>query len=167
MSIQSELVEFLEGVAHIAHGVQQKLAWFLLIALLASGGLAFKAYSADSQLWWNVIKCGLILLPVLIWVFIWSALSQLQEAPSLAVALASREDGLISTLESSGLSKKSGITGLYGTLRAFREEEGLGVVLETIGSVTMLANPFFALVAFLFMAILIMIILVAPFILFL
>ena len=162
MSIQSELCEFLEGVAEVAEGVKRKLGWFLLVGLSASIGLAAQVYSPSSELWWNAIKCGLVLLPALIIAFVWNALGQLQEAPELAANLASKEDGLVGTLQSSGLSRKSGVSGLFGTLRAFRKDEGLGVVLDTIGNVTLLANPLVALILFIMIVILIMMIIIAP-----
>ena len=162
MSIQSELCEFLEGVADVAEGVKRKLGWFLLIGLIDSGALALQAYSSSSALWWNVVKCGLVMLPSLMIAIIWNALGQLQEAPQLAASLASRDDGLIGTLQSSGLSSKSGVVGLFGTLRAFRKEEGLGVVLDTVGNVTLLANPLIALLSFLMIVVLILMIMIAP-----
>ena len=162
MTIQSELCETLNAIADVAESVKRKLGWFLAIGLVASAGMAFQAYSPTSALWWNVFKCGFILLPSLIIAFIWNALGQLKEAPELAASLASNEDGLIGTLQSSGLSRSSGVTGLFGTLRAFRKEQGLGVVLDTIGNVTLLANPLVALISIVMIVILVLMIIVAP-----
>ena len=162
MLIQSELGEFLQGVADVAEGVKRKLGWFLLVGLIASSSLAVQAYSPSSALWWNAIKCGLLMLPALLIAYIWNALGQLQEAPELAANLASSDDGLLGTLQSSGLSRKSAVTGLFGTLRTLRKEEGLGVVMDTIGNVTLLANPLVALIAFIMIVVLILMIMIAP-----
>jgi len=86
-------------------------------------------------------------LPALVWVFIWSILGQLQEAPALAKSLLADKQGILSTTQSLSLREPRGLLSLVGTLRAFRREAGLSAVLETLGSVGMLANPLFAIIA--------------------
>ncbi|NND00910.1 MAG: hypothetical protein HKN85_12080 [Gammaproteobacteria bacterium] len=160
--MQNEITEFLEGVAAVAGSTQRKLGWLVGAGLVASASLAWQAYSSDSNLWWNVTKCLLIMLPSLVWCFVWSVLGQLREAPALAATMARREDGLFANFQHSRLQDKGGIQSVFRILRAFREEEGLGVVLDTIGSVTLLGNPFFAAFAFIMVAILIFFIMIAP-----
>jgi hypothetical protein len=162
MSIQAELVELFDALAELATSLQRKLSWFLGVGLLASTYLAWAAFSQHSYLWWNIAKCMTLLLPVLIWLIVWAVLGQLREAPELAASLASEDDGVLAKLQSVSLSDKRGLRGLFGTLRAFRQQEGLSVVLDTVGSVGMLANPLFAILAFIMLVILFIFILIAP-----
>lgn len=162
MSIQAEIVEAFDALAELATSLQRKLSWLLGVGMLASASLAWAAYSQHSYLWWNITKCMPLLLPVLIWLIIWVILGQLREAPELAASLASEGDGVLANLQSVSLSDKRGLRGLFGTLRAFRQQQGLSVVLDTVGSVGMLANPVFAILAFIMLVILFVFILIAP-----
>lgn len=165
MAIQSEIVEFLERLANVATGVQRKLSWLIGLGLVSSAGLAWQAYSSDSAMWWNVLKCGLIMLPSLVWALVWNILGQLKEAPQLAGTLASRDNSLFQNIQKSSFSDAVSVRSIFSTLRAFRREEGLEVVIDTIGNVTLLANPFFAIFAFIMMTIMIIFIIVSPMIL--
>jgi len=165
MEVQSEIVDFLESLAAVAKGVQRKITWLLVAGLLAGAGLAWQVYSVDSALWWNITKCTLILLPALVWSFIWFVVGQLREAPNLAVSLASQDDGLLANIQNSNFNQKVGVRSLFSSLRAFRREEGLEVVVDTIGSVTLLANPFFVLLAFVMMVLMILLIIISPLVL--
>jgi len=165
MEVQSEIVDFLESLAAVAKGVQLKITWLLVAGLLAGAGLAWQVYSVDSALWWNITKCTLILLPALVWSFIWFVVGQLREAPNLAVSLASQDDGLLANIQNSNFNQKVGVRSLFSSLRAFRREEGLEVVVDTIGSVTLLANPFFVLLAFVMMVLMILLIIISPLVL--
>lgn len=162
MPIQAEITEAFSRLAELAASLQRKLSWLLLVGMLASTYLAWAAYSQHSYLWWNIAKCLTILMPALIWLIVWAILGQLREAPELAASLASEEDGLLANLHTVSLSDKRGMRGLFGTLRAFRQQEGLSIVLDTVGSVGMLANPLFAILAFIMLVILFIFILIAP-----
>lgn len=165
MAIQSEVIEFLERLANVANGVQRKLSWLIGLGLVSSAVLAWQAYGLDSATWWNVVKCGLIMLPSLVWALVWNILGQLKEAPELAGTLASRDDSLFQNIQKSSFSDAISVRSIFSTLRAFRQEEGLGVVLDTIGNVTLLANPLFAIFAFIMMTIMIIFIVISPIIL--
>jgi hypothetical protein len=123
--------------------------------------LAWQAYSADSALWWNITKCSLISLPALLWGFVWTVLRQLREAPTLAASLVARDDGVMSRFSDSDLPDKSGISGLFNTLKAFREESGVWIVLDTIGNVTLLGNPLFIALCFVMAGLLFLFFLIA------
>ena len=129
--------------------------------MLASASLAWQVYSAESALWWNITKCFLVLLPALLWGFVWTVLGQLREAPTLAADLVARDDGLMSQFSDSDLPDQSGISGLFNTLKAFRQESGLWIVLDTIGNVTLLGNPIFVALCFVMAGILFLFILIA------
>ena len=129
--------------------------------LLASVSLAWQAYSGDSELWWNITKCSLILVPALLWVFVWTVLGQLRDAPTLAASLVARDDGVMAQFSDSDLPDKGGISGLFNTLKAFRQESGLWVVLDTIGNVTLLGNPVFVALCFVMAGILFLFVLLA------
>ena len=162
MPIQAEIVEAFNALAELGASLQRKLSWLLGVGMLASASLAWAAYSQHSYLWWNIAKCMTILLPVLIWLIVWVILGQLREAPELAASLASEDDGVLANLQAMNLRDKRSLRGLFGTLRTFRQQEGLSVVLDTIGSVGMLANPLFAILAFIMLVILFIFILIAP-----
>ena len=165
MQIQEDITAILQQLAAFAAAFQRKLSWFIGAGMLASSLLVWMAYSADSSLWWNAVKCGAIMLPSLIWCFIWSLLGQLREAPVLAAALASRKDGVIAAFNDAGPQEKMGVHRVFSTLRAFRDEQGLGIVLDTIGNVTLLGNPLFAAFAFIMIAVLLLFIMITPLIL--
>jgi len=152
-------------VGEIATSLQSKLTWFLGIGVVATLMLAWEIYSSDSALWWNVLKCGLVSLPALIWVFVWLVLNQLREAPALVAELTSDDDGVFNNLQELSVRKPSGLRGLFSTLAAFQREDGFEIVFETIGGLSLIANPLFAIVAFISMAALGMLILIAPLIL--
>jgi len=168
MQIKQELVEFLDRLAGIATAVQSKLGWFLLVGLVASAVLAWQVYSPASSIQWNLFKCGLTLLPVLFWYFIWNLLGQLREAPELAVTLVADEpvDVGAMSLNKSASDQPQGVRALFSALREFRQNEGLAVVFDTVGSVTLLANPVFALFAFVMLVLLMLLILITPLVFF-
>lgn len=165
MPIQTKVVELLEHLANVASCVQRKLSWLVAVGLVCSAVLAWLAFDMDSATGWNVAKCGLIMLPSLVWGLVWSILGQLKEAPELASALASRDDSLFQNIQASGLKEAVNVRSIFSALRAFRQEEGLAVVVDTIGNVSLLANPFFAIFAFLMMAFMIVFIVISPIIL--
>lgn len=165
MEIKQELVDFFTAIASFADRLQRRLAWFLGICLVASLGLAWHAYSAVSPLWWNVVKCGLLLLPILVWAGIWLMLSQLQEVPELAANFAARDDYALNNISPDAVANKTGLLTLFSTIREIRNNESLAAIAESIGSVTLLANPIFAIFAFLMLVILFLLVIIAPFLL--
>lgn len=159
---ENRLSQFLENLASYADAVQRKLLWPLGIGGLATVYWLWVTYSPESALWWNLTKSLFVALPMLVWGFIWILLGQLREAPTLAAKLTSRPDSMLANLNTSNFKQKVGIRGLFSTLKAFREEEGLDIVLDTIGSVTLIINPIFALLASIMMVLLFMLILITP-----
>jgi len=101
------------------------------------------------------------LLPALLWGFVWTVLGQLREAPTLAASLVARDDGLMSRFSDADLPEQSGISGLFNTLKAFKQESGLWIVLDTIGNVTLLGNPIFVALCFVMAGILSLFVLIA------
>ncbi len=148
MDIQNHITEVLERLANFANKLQKKIRWFVLLGLMISSYLAWQVYSIDSALWWNITKCGLVMLPSSLWVFVWSVLGQLDEAPSLAASLTAKNDGVFASLQNPDLTAKTGLRGALATLKAFREEDGLWIALDTIGNVSLLANPLFVALIF-------------------
>jgi len=148
LDIQNNITEVLERLANFANTLQKKIRWFVLFGLIVSVYLAWQAYSIDSALWWNIAKCSLVMLPSLLWAFVWSVLGQLDEAPSLAAGLTAKNDGVFASLQNPDLTAKTGLKGALATLKAFREEDGLWITLDTIGNVSLLANPLFVALTF-------------------
>jgi len=102
------------------------------------------------------------MVPALVWCFVWNVLGGLQQTPTLISSLASQEEGVVSNVQSLSLQKKEGLRSLFDTLRAFRNQEGLEVVMNTIGGLALLANPVFVAFTFLCMAILLLFMVIAP-----
>jgi hypothetical protein len=149
-------------IGEVADGLASKVKWFALIGLAASAGLAIKLYSAESALWWNVIKCGVVSLPALIWLFVWFVLEQLREGPDkLAELSQGGADELYQQLKTS-VSEPSGLRGLYSTVKALRQADGVGAIFDTIGGIGLMVNPLFALLALIAMLLLILMMLIAP-----
>lgn len=162
MEIKQEIIELLQSTADFAAAVQRKLGWFLGVGLIASLSLAWFAYSATSPTWWNVLKCGFLVLPGFVWLVIWLILGQMREVPELAANLAAREDLTFASPTLDITEKKPGIIALFSTLREIRNNEAFELVTETIGSVTLLANPLVAIFSFAMLAILWIFILISP-----
>ena len=148
MSAADTIIRTVNRVAVIAGSIKRKLAYFVFAGMLACGFLAWSVYSSESALWWNVVKCTLLLLPALVWAFIWSVLAQLQEAPVLVSQMVENDNGLFNNLEHLSLREPNGLSGVFSTLREFRQEDGLSVVFDTLGGVSLLSNPLFAIFAF-------------------
>lgn len=165
MDIQLQVRQLLEQVADVADSTQKTVRYLVVTGVLATVFLAWKLYTPGGLLWWNLLKCGLLALPSLIWLFVWGVLSQLKQAPELVTELVSQEDGLFQNLSALSMAKKQGLSSLFSTLRAFKQEEGLEVVFDTIGGVTILANPLFAILALLSAFALVGLILLVPFVL--
>ena len=161
MSAAETLIKVVDRVAEIAAGVKRKLGYFVFVGVVASGFLSWLVYSAEAELWWNGLKAALIFIPAVVWMFIWSVLNQLQDAPVLVSQLVADDEGLFSNFDELSLSEPNGLSGVFSTLRAFRKEDGLEVVFDTLGGVTLLANPLFAIFAFANWVILFMLTMVA------
>ena len=161
MSVVDSVLSVVDRVADIAGGVKRKLSYFVFIGVAASAFLGWSVYSQESALWWNLAKCGALALPALVWIFVWSVLAQLQEAPVLVASLIEDDDGLFSNVQNLSLSEPNGLSGVFSTIREFRQEDGLSVVFETLSGVSLLANPLFAIFAFVNWAILFTLIIIA------
>ena len=165
MTAIQQLTLVVNKIGDIANGLQSKLSYFIGIGLLASSALAWKLFSLESALWWNIIKCGVVLLPAVIWVIVWLVLNQLRDAPNLVAELASDENGVLANLNDFSLKEPNGLRGVFSTIREFRNEDGLEVVFDTVSGVALIANPLFAVLAFLSMAVLSLLIVITPFVL--
>lgn len=165
MAVQINIVEWIQSIANVASSAQRKISYLLVVGLAASAYLAWELYTPAGALWWNIIKCGLVLLPGLIWVFVWSVLNQLKEAPELVANLVQQEDGVFNNLASLNLKQPDGLRSVFSSLREFRKEEGFGIVFETISGVALLANPFFAVFALATALGLLSLIVIVPFVL--
>lgn len=165
MPLQQEIIELVQRVADIAGATQRSVSYLVFAGLLASAGLAWELYTPGGLLWWNIVKCGLILLPAIVWLFVWLVLNQLQEAPNLVAELAQQEEGMLNNLHNLSFSQPNGLKGVFTTLREFRKEDGLSIIFDTIGGISLLANPLFALMAFISAALLVLLIIAAPLIL--
>lgn len=165
MTDKDKMSEFFDRLGTSAAIVQKRLNWFLGLGLLATFYLAFKLYSSDSAIWWNVVKCSTVSLPALILGVFWYCLGQVSEAPRLVNQLAADKEGIVDDIQSFRLEQNSGLRGVLRTLNQFRQYEGLSVMMETIGGITLLINPVFLLLTLVAVIGLLVLILLLPFLL--
>lgn len=165
MSAIEQLTGVINKIGEIANGVQRKISYFVALSLVASSALAWHFFSLESAVWWNALKCGVVLLPALIWVIVWFVLDQLREAPNLVAELRQDENGVLANLTDFSLKEPEGLRGVFSTIKEFRKEEGFEVIFDTISGVALIANPLFAILAFVSMVVLGMLILITPFVL--
>lgn len=156
-----KIVVIAERIGSIADSLVRKITWVVVLGVLSTLYLAWSLYSAESALWWNIIKCSVVALPALLWSFVWLVLSELREAPSKVAGLMKADNELVMSLKSVSVGESSGFRGLFSTLNALRKEEGLSAIFDTIGGITLLANPLFALLALIMLGLLILLILLA------
>jgi len=165
MAIQEDILDSFERIASIAEGAQRWVLYLVVFSLFVSAYLAWSAYSPDSALWWNIVKCGVLLLPALLWAFIYSILSELREAPTTVASLVNGEDGLLQNLNEFGFSKPQSLRGVFSIVRAFRRQEGLSVLFEAVSGIALIANPLFAIMALLALMALVGFVFIVPFVL--
>ena len=162
MDVRDEVGGFLQVIADFADGFQKRVGWLVGIGLVFSLLLAYDFYSAESAWWWNAMKCGTVLLPALVWLLVWQLLGQLQEAPKMAAELVNQDQGLVDNLRLTYINEGVGVRSAFQALNQIRSHGGLDVMLETMGSVTLLINPVFALFALLMVVALLGIIMLGP-----
>jgi len=167
MHVAEQLKRVLDRIADIANSLQTKLAYLLGIGVIASAALAWNFFSSESALWWNVVKCGLVVFPVVVWILIWFVLNQLRDAPSLITELANDDEGVFANLGDFSVKEPDGLRGIFSTIKEFRKEDGFDVIFDTISGIALIANPLFAILAFLSMVLLLILIVITPFVLFL
>lgn len=159
-----KLEDVLLGTANVASSLQSKVGIFALIGFIASGVIASLLYSSDSSLIWNLVKCGIVLLPAFILYFVWLTLGKVVEAPK-QISQLTHGDGLANNLQSLGINKPDSIRGLISTIRAIRDEDGLGGISDAIGGLVLLSNPALLLLVFVNTVILLLLIFLAPLVL--
>ena len=159
-----KLEEILRGTANVAKSLQSKVGFFALLGFIASASIAWMFYSNESSLTWNLVKCGIVLMPAIVVTSVWLVLGKVVDAPKQISRLAN-EQGLINNLQKLGIKKPDSFRGLISTVRAIRSEDGLGSITEAVGGILLLSNPAFLLFAFISLAVLLVLIIIAPFVL--
>lgn len=167
MELIDEIGLLLQQLAEFAEKVRRRVGWFLLFGLAASLVFVGQFYAAESPVWWNLLKCSAILLPVFVWVIVWQLLSQLSAAPQLATTLVGNKTSTLTSVKAQLTEKKLGLLALLGIVRELRDNDAFETVTETIGSFTMLVNPWFLGLAVIMLLWLFGLIVFAPIILFL
>lgn len=159
--ILSELDGVMRSAATIAGKVNAKMGVFVLVGLLASASIAWLLYSSDSSIGWNITKCVIVMLPAFVMCLIWQTLAKISGAPKQLAGL-TKDEGLIANFKASGIKKPDSLRGLISTLRIIRNEESLSGVVDAVGGITLLVNPAFLFVTCISIAILLVLIIVAP-----
>jgi len=152
----------IDQIAEIADSVHAKLTFFLVMGLLASFLLAWKVSSSESAIWWNSIKCSLVLMPATVWVFAWFVLKQLRDAPKHVAEFMDGELGVVVQLRD--FKEPMGLRGLFTSIQELRKEDSLEAVFDTISGIALIANPVFGVLALLSLAVLSLLIVITPFV---
>ncbi len=164
-NFSKELEEIIQSVATVAGSLNRKIGVFAFIGLVASFAIAYLVYSADSSLGWNLVKCGIVMLPAVVICIIWQTLTKLVDAPNQLSVLTKRDGDIVTNFKTTGLKGPKSIRGLISTIRTIRNDENLGNIAQAIGGIALLANPAFLFVTFISIAFLLVLIIVAPFVL--
>ena len=167
MGLLQKIKEPLQSAAEVADKVKRVVFYFALIGLIASVLIAAQLFSFESSWFWNLIKCGIVLMPVLVISFIWFILNNFSQAPELVSALI-EQDAAVSSIDSKDskdIEKPKGLKGLIGMAKKLRDEDGLGVITDTVSGITILANPLFLLIAFICILLVLLLIVISPLIL--
>jgi len=143
MSVVDNIVSAFEGVASVASGLQRWLSYFLLFSVSASVFLAFQAYSVDSALWWNMVKCIAICLPAIILLIVWHVLGQLGDSPETVKTVIEDKDRVFQHFSGMNFDEAKSTKGAYRTLKTLAQQDGLEEVMETVSGITLLINPVF------------------------
>lgn len=154
-----------DRVGSIAASVQRKLLYILVVGVIASIYLVVTLYSTESAMWWNIVKSGVVVLPVIICFYVYWVLGDLSGAPVLVRELADGDDGLLVRLKQLNVTQTNGLLGLVKLLRAIRREQGLADIFDVVSGMALVANPLFMVIAFLALIGLFAMILIAPMVL--
>ena len=161
MPVRANITELFENVAKVAENVQRKLSYLLVFGVFATAYLGYELVSASMPLWWNIVKVVLVALPLLIWFFVWMVLGDLVQAPGTIAELASNESDLVPKLKSLNENRPKNLTGMFSAIRTLHDDEDLGVLFSSVASISIIANPLFAILAFIALPILLLVVLVA------
>ena len=146
---QEQVIKLVRAVAGIAGATRNGLSYLLVPGALATAYCVFLSYSADSTIWWNVLKISLLVWPVLLLLFVWSVLGDLRDAPESVGKLNQDTKVAFSGLKEVKIQEPKGLRGMFRVLNQFRREGSLGDVFDTVSSITLIVNPVFLFVAFL------------------
>ena len=146
---QERVVKLVKSVARIAGATQKWLMYFLIPGTFATAYCVFLSYSAESAIWWNILKIVLLAWPVLLLLFVWSVLGDLCDAPESVGKLNQDTKVAYSGLKEVKIKEPKGLRGMFRVLWEFQREGNLWDVFDTVGSITLIVNPLFLFVAFL------------------
>jgi len=142
-SAQQKLATLVKRISSIAGATQKGLSYFLCVGGLATVYLVWASYSAESELWWNVLKGVLLIWPVAILLFVWSVLGQLSEVPESVAKLNQDTRTAYAGIKEVKIREPKGLRGMFSVLNTFRREDSLSVIFDTVGGISLLVNPFF------------------------
>ena len=145
---QQQVIAVVKRIALIAGKCQAVLSYVLVVGLLATSYLVWCSYSSESELWWNIVKGALLSLPVLILGFAWTILGGLSEMPDAVGKLNQDTRTAFSGMKEVKVREPKGLRGMFSVLNNFRKEDSLAPVLDTVGGITLMLNPFFIFVIF-------------------
>ena len=143
------LNEWVQQVAVVATKLEFMVTAVLLIGACSVAAIGSKLYTPDGLLWWNIIKIGVFVLPLLIWFVFWTVIRQLVDGPQEMAEIATDDDNVIgSTFEQMreiSFKEPKGVFSLLRSVRQLRKTDGLEMVFDTVSGIALLANPIFAL----------------------
>ena len=116
---------------------------------IASLYLAGLLFALESSIWWNTVKVIAVLIPAILWAFLWFMLAQLQSLPehvkSLSVSNDTDPNNLLSGLQQTAKESR-GIFRVIRLLWQVKSHEGMAAVIESVGGLGLLLNPLFLIV---------------------
>lgn len=140
---QRQLITVVKRIASIAGATQHALSYFLGVGGVATLYLIWQAYSPESGLWWNGLKCVLLVWPALLLVFVWIVLGDLSDVPESVAKLNQDTRTAYSGMKDVKIREPKGLRGMFRVLNTFRREGSLSVIFDTVGGVSLLLNPLF------------------------
>lgn len=143
------LSEWVQQVAVVATKLEFMVTTVLLIAACSVAAIGFKLYTPDGLLWWNIVKIGVFVLPLLVWFVFWTVIRQLVDAPQEMAEIATYDDNAIGSalvqMREVSFKEPKGVFSLLSSVRQLRKTDGLEMVFDTVSGIALLANPVFAL----------------------
>ncbi len=143
------LVVWCGQVAKLAAKLEAVVTVILVLGLCAVASIGIKLYAPDSPLWWNLLKLALPAIPLLIWFVFWLIIKQLADAPQALAQLSTSANSPIASsinqLRQGSFKQPRGLFSLLSSMRQVRNTPGLEDLVDALGGIALLANPWFAL----------------------
>lgn len=150
MALNTDLQPLLTTVANIAASMQKTVFYWLLLGLVSVALLAWQWLDFTSNIVWLTVQALVLIVPLLVWFFFYTVISQLTELPELVQQTKADGLALLAGVKQAKQSKqpKAQPTGMFGRLwqliKLLRHGDNVFVIIEAVKGVALLVNPLFA-----------------------